>query len=84
MPTCSGVVLFAPVTVKRGRTLHLNYSPTKHMETFKSWVRRLLEVVLHVRKGAKFGVHKVDKIYAELPVLAIGKILKKEAQCSKG
>ena len=64
----------APVTVKRGRTLHLNYSPTKHMETFKSRVRRLLEVVLHVGKGAKFGVHKVDKIYAESPVLAIGNI----------
>ena len=54
------------------------------METFKSLVRRLLEVVLHVGKGANFGVHKVDKIYAESPVLAIGNILKKEAQCSKG
>ena len=26
MPTCSGVILFAPVAIKRGRALHLNQS----------------------------------------------------------
>ena len=61
MPTCNGVVLFAPVAVKRGRTLHLNQS-YEALGDFRVPVRMLLEVVLHVGKRAKFRVQKVNGI----------------------
>ena len=59
MPTCSGVVLFAPVAVKRGRKLHLNRS-YEAVGDFRVPVSKFVEVVLHVGKGAKFGVEKVN------------------------
>ena len=72
MPTHSGVVLFAPVAVKGGRALHLNQS-YEALGDFRVPVSKLVEVVLHVGKGAKFGVEKVNgcqNIYAaEVPVL---------------
>ena len=45
----------------------------------------LVEVVLHVGKGAKFGVEKVAKLYAIIVAsVGNGKNFEKEAQCSKG
>ena len=48
------------------------------LEDFRVPVSKLVEVVLHVGKGAKFGLEKVNsaKIYAETPVLEVERILK--------
>ena len=51
--------LFAPVPVKRGRALHLIQS-YEVLGNFLVPVSKLVEVVLHVGKGAKFGVEKVN------------------------
>ena len=47
----------APVAVKSGRTVPLNYS-YEVIGDFRVSVSNLLEVVLHVGKGAEFGVQK--------------------------
>ena len=54
---------------------------------FRIPVSKLVEVVFHVGKGAKFGGEKVNggKIYpAEMPVLKMGRNFEKQAQSSKG
>ena len=48
----------APVLVKRGRALHLIYYEA--LGDFRAPVRMIVEVVLNVGKGAKFGVQKVN------------------------
>ena len=54
-----GLVLLALVALKRGRTLHLNQS-YKALEDVRVPVSKLLQVVLPVGKGVKFGVQKVN------------------------
>ena len=86
VPTCSGVVLFAPVTVKRWRTLHLNLS-YKVLGNFRVPVSKLVEAVLHVGKEAKFGVEKVNggqNICSRDASVGNGKNFEKQAQSSKG
>ena len=59
VPTCSGVVLFAPVAVKKGE--HCIWIKSKEaIGDFPVPVNKLVEVVLHVGKGAKFGVEEVN------------------------
>ena len=66
---------FAPVAVKRERTLHLNES-YKVLGDFRVPVSKFIEVVIHVEKLAKFGGEKAKIYAAEMPVLEMGRILK--------
>ena len=54
---------------------------------FRVLVSKLVEVVLHVGKGAKFGVEKVNggqNICNRVTSVGNGKNFEKQAQCSKG
>ena len=54
---------------------------------FQVPVSKLVEVVLHVGKGAKFGVEKVNGgqiICNRVASVGNGKNFEKQAQCSKG
>ena len=54
---------------------------------FRVPVSKLVEVVLHVGKGAKFGVEKVNGgqiICNRVASVGNGKNFEKQAQCSKG
>ena len=54
---------------------------------FRVPVSKMVEVVLHVRKGAKFGVEKVNggqNICHRVANVGNGKNFKKQAQSSKG
>ena len=79
---CSGVVLFASVAVKRGRTLH------EALGDLWVPVRKLVDVVLHVEKGAKFGVEKVNGgqtiCSRDASVRNRKNYVEKQAQSSKG
>ena len=64
---------FAPVKSKEESTAFY-----ETLGDFRIPVSKLVEVVLHVGKGAKFGGEKVNggKVYAaETPVLKMGEIL---------
>ena len=77
MPTRSGVVLFAPV--KR--------ESTAFESILQSAWGMLVEVVLPVGKGAKFGVEKVNggqNICSRDASVANEKNFEKQAQFSKG
>ena len=74
------------VAVKRGRALHLNQS-YEALGDFRFPVCKLVGVVLHVGKGAKFGVEKVNggqNICSRDASVGNGKHFEKQAQSSKG
>ena len=57
------------------------------LEDFRVSVSKLVEVVLHVGKGAKFGVEKVNggpNICNRVASFGKGKNFEKQAQYSKG
>ena len=84
--TCSGIILFATVPVKRGRALHLIQS-YEALGDFRVPVSKMVEVVLSVGKGAKCGVVKVNNgqnISNRVASVGNGKNFDKQAQSSKG
>ena len=86
VPTSSGVILFAPLPVKRSRALHLIKS-YEALGDFRVLLSKLVEVVLHVGKRAKFGVQKVNggqNICNTCASVGNGKNFEKQAQHSKG
>ena len=71
---------------QRGRTLHVTLF-YEALRNFKVLVSKLLEVVLHVGKGAKFGVQRVNSgqvVCSKVANVGSGKNCEKHAQCSKG
>ena len=82
MPTCSGVVLFVLVAVKSGRAL-LVLHVYEVLGGFRVPVSKLVEVVIHVGEGAKFGVKKVNNgqnICSRDASVGNGKNFEKQAQ----
>ena len=78
--------LFAPVALKKGRILHLNYY-YEAIGDFQVPMSKLEEVVLHVKKGAKFKIEEVNggqNIRSRDASVGCGKNFEKQAQSSKG
>ena len=85
-PEHHGLVLLALAALKRGRTLHLNWS-YEALKDVRVPVSKLLQVVLPVGKGVRFGVQKVNgaqDICSRDASVGNGKNFAKRFQSSKG